>query len=82
MKKELEDVYVRVEELKKIEGDREKLINEVNQSQLAKSDWNRQYENLKLEFLKIEAENKKQILEIKHYKNIANRIKSSNYSYD
>ena len=32
MKKELEDVYVRVEDLKKIEGDREKLINEVNQS--------------------------------------------------
>ena len=82
MKKELEDVYVKVEELKTIERDREKLIEEVQETERLKLSCSKQYENSKFEIMKLEAENKKYILELKHYKNIVNRIQASDYSFD
>jgi uncharacterized protein YcbX len=54
----------------------------MHQSEKEKADWFKQYEGMKVDLLRIDAENKKSALELKHYRNIVMRIKGGNYISD
>lgn len=81
MKKELEDVYVRLAALKQSESQREQYMAEMENSERVKETLVREHEDLKYEMLRLEADNKKLSLELKHYKNIVNRFDFIEESY-
>lgn len=76
MKKELEEVYLQFNHLKMIEGDREKLIVEIEKSDRMKEELCKEYDSMKLDLMKLEQENKGLLLEIKHYRNALSRIEA------
>lgn len=66
---------MRLSELKHIEAERERLYLEAQNSERVQDGLVKEHEELKFEMLKLEAENKKMQLELKHFRNIVSRIK-------
>lgn len=64
--------------MKSIEKDREKLVLESQKSERWKEQIMKDYDEIKFEILKVEAENKSLLLENRHYKNALKRIEMIN----